>query len=249
METSAKTVNELNSLFSAFEVIDLSHTLENGIPRWPTHPGFKLEKAFTYEKCGYYNQTIRTSEHTGPHVDTPSHIHRGMLSHTIDRVPAGFLLAPAVVYDMESLGLEAGEQASAADVLALEASMGEAVKENEIALLKYGWDRYWKIDDEAGYYAKNAPGLDESAVRLFYERRVKAVGGDTVACELAQKDGECKIQYGHDKLWLPNGILIMEALCNLSALPHRCFFMAIPLKLKEGSGSPIRPIALVPRRK
>ncbi len=249
METDAGMIQDLNSMLSAFDVIDLSPTLETGIPKWPTHPGLVLEKTFTHEKDGYYNQSVSMSEHTGPHVDAPYHMQRSMPDHTIDRVPAGYLLAPAVVYDLESLGLKAGEQASAEDLLRLEAGMGDAVKEGEIALLKYGWEKYWIINDETGFYGKNAPGLDESAVRLFYERGVRAVGSDTVSCEGAEKDGKCTFFVGHEKLWLSNGILIMEAFCNLSALPHRCFFIAIPLKLKEGSGSPIRPIALIPKQK
>ena len=44
---------------------------------------------------------------------------------------------------------------------------------------------------------------------------------------------------------LPNGIPLIEELANLESLPPRCFFLALPLKIKGGSGSPLRPIALV----
>ena len=40
---------------------------------------------------------------------------------------------------------------------------------------------------------------------------------------------------------------LIEALVNLDRLPPRCFFIALPLKIKGGSGSPVRPVALVPR--
>jgi kynurenine formamidase len=53
----------------------------------------------------------------------------------------------------------------------------------------------------------------------------------------------------HDTL-LVRGILIvpiMENLTNLEHLPPACFFMAIPLKIYEGTASPIRALALVPK--
>jgi kynurenine formamidase len=46
------------------------------------------------------------------------------------------------------------------------------------------------------------------------------------------------------KHWLPNGILILECVANLDRLPNRVFFAALPLPIANGSGSPLRPIAL-----
>jgi kynurenine formamidase len=52
--------------------------------------------------------------------------------------------------------------------------------------------------------------------------------------------------YAHKRYFLPNGLPLIESLASLETLPPRCFFIALPLKIKGGSGSPIRPIAIVP---
>ena len=66
-----------------------------------------------------------------------------------------------------------------------------------------------------------------------------------MAADIALRDGK-KVQksYGHDNYFLPRGIYIIECLANLNRLPVRSFFMALPLKIDKGSGSPVRAIAL-----
>mgnify|MGYP002941905848 FL=1 len=92
---------------------------------------------------------------------------------------------------------------------------------------------------------RNEPGLSEEACALFAERKIRAIGSDTIACDTPVKDGYEYFSYGHHNSFLPNEIFIMEMLMNLEKLPRRCYFMAIPLKIKNGSGSPIRPFAIL----
>ena len=95
------------------------------------------------------------------------------------------------------------------------------------------------------HYAPNQPGLSQEACALFAERQIRAIGSDTIACDTPVKDGYEYFSYGHHDSFLPNEIFIMEMLMNLEKLPRRCYFMAIPLKIKNGSGSPIRPFAIL----
>ena len=46
---------------------------------------------------------------------------------------------------------------------------------------------------------------------------------------------------------LGSEVYVVENLKNLDLLPPFCLFLALPLKLRGGSGSPVRAIALVPR--
>ena len=114
-------------------------------------------------------------------------------------------------------------------------------------MLNFGWQKYWKTGKSGKFYAQNAPGLDESAAKLLVERGIKAIGSDTIACDQAIKDGVAVKSFIHDVYGLPNDILIMEELMNLDMLPPRVYFMAFPLKIWRGSGSPIRAVALVPK--
>ncbi|HQY31835.1 MAG TPA: hypothetical protein PK691_11130, partial [Thermomicrobiales bacterium] len=102
------------------------------------------------------------------------------------------------------------------------------------------------IGPEARYYATNQPGLDESAVKLIAERGAKALGSDNTNVEMPMKDGVgLNPGWAHARYFLPRGLPLIESLINLEQLPPRCWFIALPLKIKHGSGSPIRPIALV----
>jgi len=239
-------VEAFSALLANSRVIDLSPKLERGIPRWPTHPHLVIDQTVVHEHDGYYCQSISLAEHTGAHVDAPAHVHADRMHETIDKVAPDHLIGAATVYHFAQRGLKPGETLNADDIVTYEKEHEVTASNGEIALINYGWMQYWRTDEGAWWYAKNEPGLDESAVELFFKRQVKAVGTDSIAADTPVKDGVSGPAPGHTKYWLPNGILIMESLANLDLLPDRCIFIAIPLKIDRGSGSPIRPIALVP---
>lgn len=244
---SMEKVEALQKLLIDFDVVDLSHTIENGMPKWPTHPQIVVHQACTHEHDGYFNQCLVMGEHTGSHVDAPAHTVPNRTERTIDTFGPDVICAPAVVYDCRKFELQAGDRLTSEQLLQLERESGHAVKEGEIAIINFGWDKHWSVGPDWQYYSKNEPGLSEDAVELIASRKVRAVAFDNISSDMPIKDGVEFPSTGHYKHWLPNDILLIEALTNLNLLPARCFFVAIPLKIKGGSGSPIRPFALVPR--
>lgn len=242
-----RVIEELIKLLENFEIVDLTPTLERGIPRYPSHPHTIIDPTIVHEHDGYYCQTLSIAEHTGAHVDAPAHTCADKMDHTIERVPLERFMAPAVVYPIYKLGRGAGEAVSAQEILQLEAEMQDGVRAGEVAILRFDWDRYWHTDHRAWYYAYNCPGLTEDAVKLFMERGVSAVATDTMGGDQPMKDGQGPRSYGHKNYWLPNDIYIIEELVNLSKLPTRCYFFAVPLKIKNGSGSPVRAFAWAPK--
>ncbi len=241
------TLDTLAKLISEMDVIDLTPTLENDIPRWPTHPPLVINPTVRHEHDGYFCQTLFMAEHCGAHVDAPAHQVPFMKDSTIETFPANYLLGQAVTYPLYKLNAQPGQRITADQILALEKEMCTAVGKDEILLMDFNWFQYWTTTGDWLYYAKNEPGLSEDAVRMFAERGIRAVGSDTIACDTPVINGEELESYGHHMHWLPNKILIMEMLQNLDKLPIRSYFIATPLKIKNGSGSPIRPFALVPR--
>lgn len=233
----------LDRLLRGARCVDLSQTIHSGMPKWSTHGSILVEKLAVHERDGYYNQGLRLTEHSGTHVDAPAHTQPMRMADTVDHVPPGYLLAPAVVYDLRPLNLKAGEAAGAEEFLELEERSGERVGAGEIALFCFGWDRYWDPSVEVGFYSLNAPGLAPSVCRLLLERGVRAAGSDTMAFDSAMIDGKGVGESAGHQLLLGNGILLVENLKSLTELPSRCYFMALPLKIKEGSGSPIRAVA------
>lgn len=244
---ASDAVDQILGLLGGLRMVDLAPLLERGIPRWPTHPHLTIDKAVTHEHDGYYCQAIMMAEHTAAHVDAPAHMHPDLMHRTIDKVPADRLIASAVVYDFSSNDMKPGELLTPDMVTAHEARTGVSVGEGEIALVNFGWiERHWRTDGKAQWYVLNAPGMSEDTCRLFRDRKVRAVGTDTVAGETAIVDGKPGDNPGHMKYWLPNDILIIEMLANLEKLTPRCLFVAMPLNIHEGSGSPIRPLAFCP---
>ena len=236
----------LSALVHAARVVDLAPAIENGMPLWPTHPPLVVNPTRTHERDGYFCQTVFMAEHTGAHVDVPSHIHPSMMDHTVDVIPVDSLVAPASVFDLKPLKLAPGDLVDAAQLGKIDAANPAPLGPGDIALLDYGWQPRFKVGAGWRDFSENAPGLTEDAVLWIKERGVRAVGADTVACDQPIRDGTVtQKSYGHDDHWLPNGILILENLFNLDQLPGRVFFVALPLKIKGGSGSPLRPMALV----
>lgn len=240
-------LDDFATLLARARIVDLSPLIENGMPRWPTHPPLVVNPTVTHEHDGYFCQTLFMAEHTGAHVDAPAHIHPHMMEHTIDTVPPGALMGKASVFDLSGLGLEAGDTITAENLAKIESRHPEPLGPGDVALLNYGWlRRFWKSDGGWRGYAENAPGLTQDAALWLADREVRAVGADTVACDQPLKDGVAlQKSYGHENYFLPRHIYIIEVLSNLHLLPPRCFFIGVPLKIAGGSGSPIRPLALV----
>ncbi|GAB6276415.1 MAG: hypothetical protein SAMD01599839_09550 [Rectinema sp.] len=242
-------LESLVNLLNEFEFVDLSPTLESGIPKWPTHPPVIVDPTITHEHDGYYCQTLIIGEHSGAHIDSPAHILPEMMANTIETYPLQSFFGRAVVYDLSRRDNKPGERIPVSEFLSLEEKMGVGAFSGDVVLINFGWGKYWSTGKAWKYYATNAPGMDEDAVKLFSDRKVKAVGTDTIACDTPVDNGNELFSYGHRKYWLPNHIFIMEMLMNLALLPSECYFLALPLKIRHGSGSPIRPLALVPRNR
>jgi kynurenine formamidase len=242
---SDERVSTLNHLVRSMRSVDLAPTLEPGIPKFPTHPHLVIDPTVTHARDGYYCQSLAMAEHTGCHCDAPAHVHADRMHQTVETFPADCLIATARVYDFSDRNLGPGETLTRRDIEDYEASHGEPVGKGEIAFVNFGWlKRHWRTDSGAHFYARNEPGMDEGVAKLFQERGVRAVGADTIACEIPIVDGVLGDDPGHSCHWLPNGILILECVARPELLPRSCFLFAAPLPIRNGSGSPLRPIAL-----
>jgi arylformamidase len=235
----------LSELLGGARYIDLSPTISTGIPVWPTHPAVNIEQTITHERDGYFCQTLKIGEHTGAHVDAPAHIHREMMGHAVDAIPVDKLIAPAKTLDLRAYGSGPGELATAQMLEGVD-RWSAPLKSGEIALLNFGWyERFWSADQDSKWYSENTPGLSADACEWLAEREIVAAGADTVGFDIAQVDGEAV--HGapaHQTYLLPRDINIVECLANLDKMPEHGYFIALPLKIKDGSGSPLRPVGI-----
>lgn len=246
----ATDLETLAGLLARATFYDVSPTIRVGMPRWPAHPPLEIDgQARNHAEHGYFVQWLAMGEHTGAHVDAPAHIHADRMEQTIDRVPAQALIAPYKKYDLSGKGLVPGELATADDLRALEERDGFSLDRGDVAIVDYGWDRYYRPEspDEAErmWWVENSPGLSAEACRYLAEAGVRAVASDTATCDTAVVGGAIVSDVGHTTYFLPNGILIVENLIGLSAAPSSGLFIALPLKIHGGSGSPIRAVLVV----
>ena len=181
------------------------------------------------------------SEHTGTHMDAPLHfIPEGHAHYGVDEIPLERLAGRAATIDATDLGMD--------DLLMRVEHIGSweeehgSIEAGDRVLIRYGWDRRWAAGPEGRRFLEDWPGLSGEAAGYLLAKGVSLVGCDTLAVD-ATISTENPAHYA----LLGNEVYIVENLKNLERLPPFCLFLALPLKIKGGSGSPVRAVALVPR--
>ena len=244
------SIQELSGLLNTMEAVDLSPLLYSNMPHWHSHPDVSIiEDSRNFGQSGYFLQTLILPEHSGCHVDAPAHMLPDKADQTIDIFPATSLMGIAKKIDLSQENYAPGELVPLNKVQEVMQKSGITLEKGDIAIIDFGYDKYLvdvekKAPHERNWWGQNEPGLAKDTCNFFYESGVKAVGSDTPACDIAQVNGELKAGFGHTRYFLPNGIFIIEGLYGLANVPTSFYFIALPLKIKGGSGSPLRPIAL-----
>src|ERR1044072_8104020 len=236
----------------ARRVVDLSYAFDANTVYWPTAEQFKLETDFegTTDK-GYFYSAYRYSaaEHGGTHLDSPVHFAKGR--YTVDQLPLEQLMGPAIVIDVTAqCATNPDYLVSGADFENWEKRNG-TIQPGTIVLLRTGFGKYYPDlksylgTDERGAAAVaklHFPGLDPAAARwLTEDRSIKAIGLDTASIDR----GQYTMFESHRALFEKN-IPAFENVANLEQLPVKGFsVIALPMKIKGGSGGPLRIIALL----
>ena len=222
--------------------IDLSHTLEEGVPVWPTHARFGHILYESYDLGDIATQyALSMGEHTGTHMDAPLHfIPEGPAHYGIDEVPLQRLAGRAAT--ISATDLDPSSLLPAGHIRRWEEENGP-IESGDRVLIRYGWDRKWAVGPEGRNFLEGWPGLSGEAAEYLVEKGVSLVGCDALAIDAFGSEENP----AHHAL-LGNEVYIVENLKNLDGLPPFCTFLALPLKVKGGSGSPVRAVALVPRR-
>lgn len=223
-------------------VVDLSQALEEHMPHYPTHSKFFHNLWGSYwhgERSLTYQLTL--NEHSGTHVDAPAHFisdAKPGVHVTIDRVPPTRLIGRGVRIDCRKF--KEGDLVSRDFVTEWENSHGQILAE-DIVLFNFGWSEYWALRPKSKRYIEGWPGVSMDLATYLIEKSVGALGVDTLSPDAPEALRTSPIH----PVVLEKQVLIIENLCNLSELPDFFLFMALPLKIRDGSGSPIRAIAFV----
>ncbi len=209
------------------EVIDLTQEIS---PQTKVFPGSPQPHFIQWAKLdvhGYDSEVMVLSTHTGTHMDAPSHFVRN--GRSIDKIAVDRCISKAILFKIPK---ESNETINLEDIVDLQ----QSIEENDIVIFSTGWER--KVKDE-NYFSN--PGLSEEVANLLVDKRVNMVGIDGPSMDVSTNTG-----FGVHKILLSNDILIIENLCNLDTFEHcsRFELLAIPLKLRDASGSTMRAIAI-----
>jgi kynurenine formamidase len=234
------------------EVVDLTHPFGEETIYWPTAEGFQLEvDARGWTEGGYYYEanSFRTAEHGGTHLDAPIHFAEGR--QAADEIPLERLIGPGVVVDVTgACAADRDHLVTTAELCAWEDAHGR-IPDGAIVLLHTGFGRFWP--DRVRYMGTDArgpdavadlhfPGLHPEAARwLVSERSIGAIGLDTPSID----HGPSKTFEAHCVLFEAN-VPALENVAHLDRLPPTGFdVVALPMKIRGGSGGPLRVVALL----
>ncbi|HUO30995.1 MAG TPA: cyclase family protein [Bryobacteraceae bacterium] len=262
-------MEQLLAALQSARVYDLAQPYYPGMPHHPNHPPFLFG---LNKKHGDYvarngassaSEGITLGGHVGTHIDALCHfscggkLHGGeeaagvqsyaggLERHTVDRIAP--ILRRGVLLDIAGhagmLELPADFEITPEHLESAAAAEQVAVRAGDVVLLRTGWARFW--NDAARFiWQVHGPGPGQSGARWLSGRGVFAAGSDTVAFEKVP-DANMPV---HVHLLVESGIHIIECL-NLEQLAaerrYTFVFVASPLKIRGGTGSPIRPLAIV----
>lgn len=233
-------------------IIDLSHEYSAETVYWVTEEGFKLDTAFKgITDNGYYYtaNSFKSAEHGGTHLDAPIHFAEGRQS--VDEIPLEKLVGSAIKIDVSSKADNSPDYLiSIEDLMAWENEHGQ-IPDNSIVLLYTGHSKYYPNlieylgTDHKGFDAikeLHFPGLSPEAAQWLVENRsINAIGIDTPSIDY----GQSTLFESHVTL-LSENIPVFENLASLEELPSSGFeVFALPMKIKKGSGGPLRIIAII----
>jgi kynurenine formamidase len=267
------TSPSLTDLLTNARIFDLEHPRQFGDPVHPPHrPGTLFTLHRRHEVPSEERRTsaagmIFTAEHAGTHIDAFCHqaldmrLYGGVAVTPAVQTSAGFtrlgidtvppIITRGVLLDLAALrGGRLAEHAlvAARDLREAQQAQRSEIGPGDVVLVRTGSDVVWNEPDRY----LNGAGISGEASEWLASLRVRAVGSDNVAWDLpGHVDERLGVTLpGHVILLVQRGIYIVENL-NLTELSAaRAFefvFVCLPLKIRGGTASPVRPVAILPQ--
>ena len=234
------------------KLVDLTHTFDDKTIYWPTAKPFVWHKDTWGKAAGgywYASGSFEASEHLGTHIDSPIHFAEGQA--TTDTIPLRRLVGPAVVIDISAgCARNADYQLLPADIEKWEKA-NRRIEPGTIVLVKTGWSKFWP--DRARYMGtatpgdvKNLhfPGISPDAAKVLVDRRVDGVGIDTASLDYGRS-----IDFRTHRILTGVGIYGLENVADLDRVPAvGATLIALPMKIRNGTGGPVRIMAVLPEQ-
>ena len=243
----------------SIRVVDLTHVLSPDFPTlvlpppfgqtWP----FQLEKISQYDEAGpgWYWNNFSCGEHTGTHFDAPAHwiTGRPLPQNTVDTIDVRNFIAPAVVVDASAEVADNEDWLLTVDFLQHWEDRHGRIPAGGWLAFRTDWSK--RLSDPASFVnmkedGAHTPGPTQETVEwLIHERNVLGFAVETINTDAGQAY-RWSLPYPCHTLMHGAGRFGLQCLRNLDQLPPTgAMIVAAPLKIQEGSGSPLRVLALL----
>jgi kynurenine formamidase len=217
-------------------------------------PKVEIHKISEYDEDGPFFawNWLVLGEHSGTHFDAPHHWITGKdySDGYTDTLDVNRLVAPVNVIDCSSETAENVDFLLTADLVkAWEAKHGE-IGEGEWVVMRTDWDS--RDGDEAAFLnadetGPHSPGPTPDCIEYLLSKKIVGWGSQCIGTDAGQAGGMDPPYPAHNLLPRDN-CFGLASLANLDKLPAKgAILIAAPLKIENGTGSPIRALALVPK--
>ncbi|MDR7482926.1 MAG: cyclase family protein [Armatimonadota bacterium] len=242
------------------EVVELGATLKETTPviqlppPFANTPGFKKHVISAFDEKGpawkWYWYEI--GEHVGTHFDAPCHWVTGKDKPCLHRLDPRTLIGPIAVVDITKEAAANPDLVVTREMLLAWEQRWGRIPRGAWVFLRSGWSKkyaapkeYFNVRDDGPH----TPGMGASGARfLVQERDIVGVGVETIGTDAGQAFRE-QPPFPNHAIMHGAGKYGLTSLFNLDRLPITgAVLVVLPMKVEDGTGSPVRPIALVPRR-
>lgn len=227
-------------------IIDLSQPIYQGMPVYPGHVKTVIFTNPTHDETrrakkdfSYQCRGLLMSDHGPTHLDAFNHLTPDPSAESIDRIPLEAFFTWAVCLDVSHVGSQ--DYIRKADLQGALKRHGLAIEAGDAVLLWTGhYDRHYGKNNNV-QWLHEYPGLDREAAEWLADAGAVNIGVDAPSI-----DNFKDTAYPAHRVCLERKLINTENLCNLDKVAGRRFvFCGLPLKIIDGTGSPIRAAALL----
>jgi kynurenine formamidase len=175
-------------------------------------------------------------DHGPTHIDAVSHLSRKPDAESVDELALEKCITPAICLDVSDIPQKT--QFGRKKIEDELTKCGLDIRQGDTVLFYTGqYDRYYGKPE----YMTDYPGLNREATEFILDRGCVNFGVDS-----ASPDMWYDKSYPCHRVCAERGITHIENLCNLDKIIGKRFtFIGLPLKIREGTGSPIRAVAML----
>lgn len=226
------------------EIIDLSQEIYDGMPVYKVLPEVKIGMHASHEEWNGEEiigeptpsvYKLEMSEHTGTHVDALSHMRKEDKGRSIDTMPLSMFYTEGLCLDFSEKGLK--EIITSEEIQQKLKDIDETLKAGDTILLHTGHhQKHFNTENWP-----SGPGISAEAARWMGNHGISAFGVETMSPGVPKISNK-EVHHICGEL----GFTHYENLINLDKLVDRgrFRFCAFPLKIRGGTGSPVRAVAI-----